>query len=447
MSDMKQSISLELVFLYVCSSSALPDVAAYQNSPEAKTISHYYDLYQQRPDDQKCIEDLAYVLSYAEYDLDAIALYIQLLQRNPAHADALCNIAFMLVRQGYVKEAIELYERSLMCRDNAITRLNLAIAYLTAGDLERGFSAYESRWRARGAEYDSFIGQWHGENLQGKTICIHAEQGLGDTFMFMRYLQILKEMGARIFFVVQPPLKAIVSLCPYIDCVTTWDDPLPDCDYFCALLSAPHLLKTTLETIPATIPYLYADAHLVESWKQKLADDTHFKVGICWQGKTDYQKSCTSRFLESRSCQLDCFKSLAEVPGVKLYSLQKMYGLNQVELCDAVQWLEIFDESFDRDHGRFMDSAALIRNLDLVITIDTSVAHLAAGLGVATWILIPEPADWRWMHGCTDTPWYPNVRLFRQQISGDWEVVMEVVSYELEKEVLYRSIFQRLKIV
>jgi hypothetical protein len=206
----------------------------------------------------------------------------------------------------------------------------------------------------------------------------------------------------------------------------------------------PHVLKTRLETIPATIPYLYADPQLTESWKQKLADDTYFKVGICWQGKADYQKSCTSRFLESRSCQLGCFKPLAAVPGVKLYSLQKINGLDQVELCDAAEWLEIFDESFDRDHGRFMDTAALIKNLNLVITIDTSVAHLAAGLGVPTWILIPEPADWRWLRGRTDTPWYPNARLFRQQVSGNWATVIEAVCHELAKEASYHSVFQRL---
>lgn len=437
-------LCLLIVFSYVCSSNALPDVAHYQNSPEAKTIAHYYDLYQQQPGDTKCTEDLAYVLSYAEYDRDAIALYMTLLKQNPLHADALCNIAFMLVRQGYVQEAIALYERSLMCRDNAITRLNLAIAYLTAGDLERGFSAYEYRWRARDCVHESFLGQWHGENLQGKTICIHSEQGFGDTFMFMRYLSILKEMGARVFFVVHPALKTIVNLCPYIDTVTTYDDPLPECDYFCALLSVPYVLKTRLETIPATIPYLYADAQLVASWEQRLAGDKSFKVGICWHGKADYQKSCTSTFLAARSCQLESFKPLASIPGVRLYSLQKIYGLDQITVCGAAEWLEIFDESFDRDHGRFMDTAALIQNLDLVITIDTSVAHLAAGLGVPTWILIPEPADWRWMRNCTDTPWYPEARLFRQQTPGNWGALIEAVAYELEKEIAYRSMLQQL---
>jgi tetratricopeptide (TPR) repeat protein len=431
---------------WVLYSNALPDITTYKNSSEATTITHYYERYQQSPDDPKTIEDLAYVLSYAEYDLDAITLYLKLLQRNPLHADALCNIAFMLVRAGYVKEAIELYERSLVYKENAVTRLNLAIAYLTAGDLERGFSAYEYRWQSRGCEHNDFLGQWHGENLQGKTICIHSEQGFGDTFMFMRYLKMLKEMGACVFFVVHPALKTIISLCPYIDMVTTYDDPLPESDYFCALLSVPYVLKTRLETIPATIPYLCADAQLVDLWKQRLADDSHFKVGICWHGKADYQKSCTSTFLAARSCQLNSFKPLAAIPGVRLYSLQKIYGVDQIELCDAAGWLEIFDESFDRDHGRFMDTAALIQNLDLVITIDTSVAHLAAGLGTPTWILIPEPADWRWMRNRTDTSWYPEVRLFRQQTPGNWAAVIETISYALAKEVTYRSLLQQLNV-
>ena len=439
---------LLMVYLLWCSlvCMALENIENYRGKPHAQMIEQYYAVYQQHPDDQKALADLAYVLAYAEYDHDAIALYAQILERNPLQADAWCNIAFMLVRQGYVKEAIALYNRSLMCKEQASTRLNLAIAYLTDGDLERGFNAYEYRWCALDCEYTSFWGQWHGENLQGKTICIHAEQGLGDTLMFVRYLKILKSMGARVLFVVQPPLKAIISLCPYIDVVTTYDDPLPTCDYFAALLSVPQVLKTRLETIPATIPYLYAEPQLVELWKQKLAGDACFRVGICWQGKADYTQTCTSMFLASRSCKLDYFKPLAAVPGVRLYSLQKIYGLDQVELCDAAQWLETFDESFDRDHGRFMDTAALIQNLDLVITIDTSVAHLAAGLGIPTWILIPEPADWRWLRGRTDTPWYPNVRLFRQQIPGDWQSVMAAVAHELQKQCTYHLLFKSLRL-
>ena len=356
------------------------------------------------------------------------------MQRDPALIDLYSNIGFLLVRAGYLEEAIALYQRALANPHNAVAHLNLAIAYLTSGDLVAGFREYEWRWLAYGEEHAHPTMLSADLDLMGKRVCIHAEQGFGDTFMFMRYLILLKNKGAHITFIVQPALKTLLSYCPYIDTVLTFDDPVPSYDYCAMLLSLPTVYHTSLETIPADIPYLYADPALIDFWSKQTAHDLHCKVGICWHGKR-YKESCTAEFLASRSCKLDYFKLLAEVPGVTLYSLQKIDGIDELETGDSAQFIHIFDLPFDENHGRFMDSVALIKNLDLVITIDTSVAHLAAALGIPTWILLPETADWRWMCARTDTPWYPNVRLFRQEVHGDWESVMQQAADELRDYV------------
>ena len=406
------------------------------NSTYEENIKYYRTLYEQSPDDRIIAEDLAYLLAYTHHDVEALNIYQRLLQQDPTATNILNNVGFLLARSGETKQAINVYKHALAHNDNAQAHLNLAISYLTYGDLARGFREYEWRWKALNEKHETFDKEWHGCDLDGKRICVHAEQGCGDTFMFIRYLSLLKNMGAHVIFITQPPLQSLLCHCPYIDTLCTFDEPLPEFDYFCALLSLPHVFKTQQETIPATIPYLYADEKLIQEWKQKIAIDFNYKIGICWHGKTNYGESCAKQFLAARSCELEYFKIIAAIPGISLYSIQKIDGLEQIMLYDANSFMHIFTP-FDEEHGRFMDTAALIKNLDLVITVDTSTAHLAAALGVETWILIPEPADWRWMESITDTPWYPNVRLFRQQMPGDWPEVMQTVAQILQEHIDY----------
>ena len=403
-----------------------------KNAPYYDPLRYYSTACTITSDDNTRAAEYAHALAHAQRDAEAIEIYERILKQNPTMTDVLNNFGFVLARSGRIGEAIELYTRALRKNDCALTHLNLGIAYLTYGDLEQGFREYEWRWAAFDEPHDTFPQPtWNGCDLKGKRIYVHAEQGFGDTFQFMRYLLLLKKMGAYVIFNTQAPLKTLLRLCPYIDILITYDDPLPDFDYYAPLMSLPALFNTRLDTVPAPIPYLYAHEQLVQEWKQRLAHDKNYKIGICWQGNATYQNPLVQNIVTAKSCKLEYFRMLASIPGVTLYSLQKIHGMDQINDIAEKSFVHLFDSTFDERDGRFMDTAAVIKNLSLVITIDTSVGHLAAALGIPTWILLPEPADWRWMRSRTDTPWYPNVRLFRQQTPGDWSAVMHAVAAAL----------------
>ena len=273
-------------------------------------------------------------------------------------------------------------------------------------------------------------------HLDGKTIFLHAEQGLGDTFQFIRYARIAKEKGGTVIAGVQKPLVKLLSLCPYIDKVVSLDEKPPAFDLHAPLMSLPYILKTTIDSVPTDIPYLYADSELVEYWKKKqLSSDKNIKVGICWQGNNKYSTPMLRATVAFKSIDINKLNPLGAVPGVSIYSLQKTTGTDQLKTLAPEFMIHTFDDDFDESNGRFMDTAAVIKNLDLVITVDTSIGHLAAALGKPTWVILPNPPDWRWMLERDDTPWYPTMRLFRQPTPGDWESVIEVVAQELKKYV------------
>jgi hypothetical protein len=274
---------------------------------------------------------------------------------------------------------------------------------------------------------------WDGSPLNGKKIYVYAEQGLGDTFQFARYLKILKEQGAYVIFAPQAALKEFAKQIPYVDEIVLSHNAALLCDYHAPLMSLPLLCNTTLETIPADIPYLRASPALVELWKpifDALPRDL-YRVGICWHGNSQYKELSLRRAVTQKSCPLSLFAELATVPNVQLFSLQKVSGMHEIAELDDAGFLTIFSDDIDTINGRFMDTAAIITQLDLVVTVDTAIAHLAAALGIETWVLLPEPADWRWMLTRTDSPWYPTMRLFRQTTRGDWEGLMREVTVAL----------------
>lgn len=381
------------------------------------------------------ILDLANILNMIEETDEAIKWYRRILDINPKIHEALYNLGFTLKKQGHIKDAMEIYHKLLELKPNyAQPHFSLSLSYLTLGDWEKGWKEYEWRWAAYNETPRKFKQPtWEGQDLHGKTILLYAEQGLGDTFQFIRYAKILKEKGAKVIFDAQKPVKQILTLCPYIDKVCGGGDPLPDFDYHIALMSLPMVFNTLIETAPHEIPYLFADPKLVTYWKEKLSHDKNFKIGICWQGNANYSTQFLRKTVAAKSMHVREFAPIAQLPGVSVYSLQKVNGADQIKELDSSIKIHTFGEDFDEQHGRFMDTAAVIKNLDLVITIDTSISHFAAALGVPTWILLPEPADWRWMLNCTDTPWYPNVRLFRQPKMNDWKTsIQNVITALLE---------------
>jgi len=385
-----------------------------------------------RPQHVHAILDYANMLNIVNRTEEAIEEYQKILKLHPGTIAALYNVAYSLKKLGRLDEAIAIYQEIIERDPNYVEgHFGLGLAYLMKGEFHKGWPGYEWRWKRDRMKERTFPKpKWCGESLAGKRLLLHAEQGLGDTFQFIRYAKVAHDMGAYVIAAVQNPLSSILKQCPYIDEVYKLYEGLPEFDYHAALLSMPLILDTEIDTVPTEIPYLFADESLVDVWRDRLADDTNVKIGICWQGNSNYPTHFLRLAVAAKSVPLNMFERLANIPGVTLYNLQKETGEQQLD--DITFQLVSFGPDFDHNHGRFMDTAAVMKNLDLIITIDTSTGHLSAGLGMPTWVLIPNPPDWRWMFDRTDTPWYPTtMHLFRQPTPGNWERVFDDIEQEL----------------
>lgn len=384
---------------------------------------------------------LANTLNTDNQTEEALAWYFKILDLIPNNPSILYNIAYTYKKLNRLVDAMPYYEKTLSLQpDHIEAHFSYSLALLLTGNenyqnWQKGWKEYEWRWKRDLSQKLRTYTQpiWDGSDLYNKILFLWAEQGLGDTFQFIRYAKIAKDMGARkVIVAVQKPLLAIMAELPYIDQLIALDEQPPYFDYHAPLLSMPYLTKATLDNVPAEIPYLYINDYLVEKWKHILSDDHNFKIGICWQGNPNYSTQFLRMAVAAKSMPITDFLPIMHLPGVTVYSLQKTTGTDQLNKLPTDTPFIIFDEEFDKKEGRFKDTAALIRNLDLVITIDTSICHLAAGLGIPTWNLLPNPPDWRWMLNCDNTPWFGNMRLFRQPKPGDWKSVIENVVKELK---------------
>jgi tetratricopeptide (TPR) repeat protein len=346
---------------------------------------------------------------------------------NPDFAEARNSLGTVLMAEGLLDDAVAEYERAIALKpDYPDARWNLSLHQLLCGDYERGWAEYEWRWRCPKTTPLPAQSQprWDGAPLAGRTILVHAEQGLGDTLHFVRYAPLLKALGGRVILQCQGVLIPLLRRCSGIDEFVAWRAPSPACDVWSPLMSLPALFHTALSTIPAEIPYLFADPERVDRWRRELAPLSGFRIGIAWQGSPRHAWD------RHRSVPLSAFEPLARIPGVRLISLQKHHGAEQVRELKSVLPLMEFDDSLDRD-GAFTDTAAIIQNLDLVVTADSAVAHLAGGLGAPVWLALHHIPDWRWLLGRSDNPWYPTARLFRQPAVGAWGPVFRQIADEL----------------
>jgi hypothetical protein len=259
--------------------------------------------------------------------------------------------------------------------------------------------------------------------LPAKTILLHAEQGLGDTIQFIRYAALVKDCGLKVVVECQEPLVRILAGCRGVDELIAQGKDLPAFDVHAPLLSLPGVFNTSLDTIPAAVPYLFADGESVGHWRGELHAAGAFKIGIAWRGSPVHAND------RARSFPLSCFEPLAGLPDVRLFSLQKGPGAEQLQ--EAAGRFPIADLG-SRLHD-FMDTAAVLMNLDLVIACDTAVAHLAGALGTAVWVALPLAPDWRWLLDRDDSPWYPTMRLFRQKKLGDWSSVFQEMKTALSE--------------
>lgn len=434
----------------------------------------------------------ANALSDLNRPAEAKASYEKAIEANPGFADAWSNLGLTLVDLGDHQAALDCYARALtIAHEHASAHWNEALCLLETGQLERGWRAYEWRWQRASLRHARRVFTqplWLGEtSIAGRTLLLHAEQGLGDTLQFCRYAARVAQLGAKVVLEVPGPL---MRLCAGLDGVTTLVEQgqaLPDFDCHCPLLSLPLALGTTLDTIPADVPYLFADPQRSAVWRERIAAAMHerhadgdLRVGLVWAGGHRPHVPELRKNDARRSMSLEQLHALFDVDGVQYFSLQigpaaaqldalrlrntRDHDVHDADIHDAnVRDGDIRDartgnagkqETTPHDRGiasrgpriidmteaitDFADTADLIDNLDLVISVDTSTAHLAGAMGKPVWIFNRFDTCWRWLLDRTDSPWYPSARLFRQPSLGQWDIVVDDVCHALETEVARR---------
>jgi tetratricopeptide (TPR) repeat protein len=359
---------------------------------------------------------------------EAIAAHRRSIRINPGNPAAHYNLGLTLGKKGSIAEAMTSYRQAIGIDPNyAEAHWNLALLLLVQGDFEQGWQEYEWRWRRKNfpSLWPRFSGpRWNGEDLSGKRLLVHTEQGYGDAVQFVRYAPLLAARGAKATLLCQQPLARLMKNAAGVDQVASAmmsPDERPAFDMHCPMMSLPLLLGTRLESIPAEVPYLKADPALVEKWGAKLAaSNGRLKVGLVWAG------SPTNKNDRYRSVTLEQLSPLASA-GAQFFSLQK--GPAAAQSANPPYGMELIDLTEDLED--FADTAAMIANLDLVIAVDTAVAHLAGAMGKPAWVLLASEQDWRWLLKREDTPWYPTLRLFRQRMPGDWAEAIERVAGDL----------------
>jgi tetratricopeptide (TPR) repeat protein len=384
-----------------------------------------------RPDFAEAATNLGAALLDLGQGEEALVWQRRALAMAPNSPRAHVNHGVVLYGMGRTRDAIAAFRQSLRrAPDHAQAHVNLAHALLMAGQLAEGWREYEWRWQGgipdlQARSFDRPA--WRGEPLAGRTLLLHAEQGLGDTLQFIRYAPLLAARGARVVVEAPRSLCRLLTTVPGITSVIATGQPLPSFDWHLPLMSAPRVFDTTMERIPADIPYLHADPALREAWHGRLAQALPPlpRVGLVWAGDPRHHDPRLSAADRRRSIPLTLLTSLLRTSPVTFVSLQK--GRAAADLAGGD--LPIFDATDQL--ADFADTAALVDTLDLVISVDTSVAHLAGALGKTVWILSRFDGCWRWLTDRSDNPWYPTARLYRQTSPGDWPDVIARVTADL----------------
>ncbi|WP_449235879.1 tetratricopeptide repeat protein [Azospirillum doebereinerae] len=367
---------------------------------------------------------------------EAAAAHRRAIALQPGFAGAHANLGNAWLALNRADAAVAAYRRAVtLAPALPDPHRNLGIALLLKGELEEGWPEYE--WRLRCADSQATPlprPQWTGEALDGRTILLHSEQGLGDALHFARYVPLVAGRGGRVVLCAPPALERLLAPLPGVERFVPAGTPLSlaGIDLHAPLLSLPHAFGTTLAGIPARVPYLAPPPSLAAAWARRLDDALGprggaagaggLRVGIAWAGSPGHGND------RNRSLPLDAILQLAGIPGIRLVSVQKGPAAGQLADRAAAGGAAADVVNLDPEIGDFADTATILANLDLVVCVDTSVAHLAGALGRPAWVLLPFAPDWRWMLHRTDNPWYPTLRLFRQAVPGDWGPVLAAVS-------------------
>jgi len=317
------------------------------------------------------------------------------------------------------------YGKTLALRkDDADAQFMTALALLARGDYRAGFEKYEARWRRTGMPPAKSRGRplWRGDTpLAHKTLLLHAEQGLGDTIQFARYVPLVAKAGAKIVLEVHTELRALLARLPGAATIVARGEAVPPFDLHCPLGSLPLALRTELESVPADIPYLAADERRMAAWAERLGSRDLPRIAIAWSGNASHIND------RNRSMPFAALAPLFDAPA-RFISIQRDVRAGDAEALAAEKRVIHLGDALDD----FADTAAVLSQCDIVITVDTAVAHLAGALGRPVWVLLPFAPDWRWGLSGDTTPWYPTARLFRQSSLGEWNGVIEGVGQELQ---------------
>lgn len=443
----------------------LPLATIYQNlaisleaiGEFAEAIKAYQSAINLSPNLPEAHYNLARLLENSAQTEAAIWHYREAIKYQPNFAQAYSNLGNILRKINKLDAAISCYKQAIeILPDYAEAHWNLGISLLYNGELKQGFAEYEWRWKTPDFPRRSFPQPlWDGKPLNGQTILLYSEQGFGDQIQFIRYVILVAEQGGRIIVECPQPLARLFETVPCVQQIVVKGEPLPAFDCHCPLMSLPYIFGTTLATIPAPIPYVKPPLFL----PQKIQDNSlllnpNFQIGIVWAGNPNHHQDAL------RSCELRYFLPLLNLPEVKLYSLQKGDRAKDLATIASARKTDLSKiENLNSQLNDFADTAAIVDQLDLVITVDTAIAHLAGAMGKPVWLLLGNHQDWRWMQGREDSPWYPTMRIFRQSQPGDWEELFQRVfsalevtlrewrnasdSYQLEIEKLYQLIAQQ----
>jgi type IV pilus biogenesis/stability protein PilW len=397
---------------------------------------------------------------------EAMAEFQKVIDLESTNVEAFNNMGTLFRREFKIDEAIDYYQKAIALKPASVEPyVNLAVTYYEKGDLQSAENAYQKlfeidpnsaeghknlgmfllslgRWPEGWPEYEWRLKEkknypwifpkplWDGSSFSGKRLLVWADQGMGDALHFCRYLPWVKARGGEVILHCHPWLAPLMKNCEGVDSLISGTKsslpPSPDDhDLYIPLLSLPHIFQTTLASIPSKVPYLFAPEDLVSIWANRISGGSKLNVGLAWKGNPHYKAD------QARSTTLDAFNPLRQIPGVQFVSLQKG-NCTELEKKEMLAWEDALIDSTELLTD-FAQTAALIHHLDLVIAVDTAVAHLAGAMGKPVWLLLPFQSDWRWLKDRTDTPWYPTMRLFRQHQRGDWQEAMARAQDELLK--------------
>ena len=408
-------------------------LAAHGNGDLTEAETLYRRVLALEPGNTEALHNLGVVGLQGGHPAAAADLFRQTLESDPGYTDAYCNLGLALRAQGFLDDAAEAYRRALSLDPaNPEAHWNFAQVLLLVGRLREGWAEYA--WRTKCEEFRAVNWNfkqplWDGSDLGGRTVLLYTEQGFGDTIQFLRYLPMVAaqgtDKGGDVILQCPPPLTRLFEAAPAADGIQLvtkiGDTPF---DLQAPLHGLPGLFATTLYTIPADVPYLRPPGDTPPA----LETSGGFKVGLVWAGNSKHKNDA------NRSVGFERFQPLLDIKGVDFYSLQVGERSRDIG-APGLSGLDGKISDLGKDLGDFADTAAAVGQLDLVITVDTSVAHLAGALGTPVWTLLPWVPDWRWLLDRDDSPWYPTMRLFRQPAAGDWDAVIGEVGAALRDQV------------